>query len=206
VRARRISHGAGFTLIEAMTAVVIATVACSAMLLAVSQSLQASSAGIASSRANLVATDLMNEISAAQWVDRSDPTHWGPETGEVSAQKIRAAFNDLDDYDGWSGTPQTHAGQTYDTLEKTFFPAVSGEDYGAFTCSVSVQCVSSTGVVVPHDQTTPRRVTVQITCDNKPVATLVRTFQSSKSASVLGSDHWSDPTLVEPIATVQTVP
>ena len=143
----------GFTLPEALAAVVIVTVAGSATLLAVSQSIQASLAGTDTARVNLLVQDLMDEITTCWWADTTSPTHWGPEAGETNSKKTRASFNDLDDYDGWSGPPQTKTGQTYDSLQQSLFPTVASHDYANYTCSVKVEYVSAAGDVLAAGQT-----------------------------------------------------
>src|SRR5262245_18021015 len=105
----------GFSLIEAMTAVVLVGIACTAMLLSVSQAIQSSDSNQGVNRANGIAQDLMNEISACRWADSGSPQHRGPENGEVVAGS-RAGFTDLDDYDRWSGSPQTKSGLSFDAM------------------------------------------------------------------------------------------
>jgi MSHA pilin protein MshD len=50
-----------------------------------------------------LADDLMAEILKAKYVDPGSSPTFGPETGESGTS--RAAFNDVDDYNGWSEQP-----------------------------------------------------------------------------------------------------
>ncbi|MBI3463941.1 MAG: hypothetical protein HY000_12915 [Planctomycetes bacterium] len=187
-----------------MVGLMIVAVACGAMLLATGQSLQASKASITTCRANLLAQELMNEISAMRWADRDQPQHWGPEAGEADT-KTRAAFDDLDDYDSWTGPPQTRNGQKYAELQNQLFPWVTSHEYDAYTCSVRVRYVSADGKVLPSDQTSPfREVTVEVAQAGQPAERLTRVFQDH--SDLLGSTHWFNPTTVEPVAGVQIVP
>ena len=194
----------GFTLIEAMTAVVLTSIACSAMLYSVSQAIQASNASLGTSRANLLAQDLMNEISARRWADPSYPSHWGPESGETRT-KTRAAFNDLDDYDGWNGPPQTRYGVTYDTLQQQLFPNVKSHEFSPYTCTVHVKYVTSTGQDLPTGKTsTYRQVTVEVTHPDYAPEKLSRIFYDP--APLLGRTTWYDPNATERVAEVRIVP
>ena len=194
----------GFTLVEAMTAVLLVTVACTAMLLSVGQAMQASEANVDTCRANMLAQELMAEINTCRWADPTQPSHWGPESGEANT-KTRVAFNDLDDYDGWSGPAQTRDGQVYDTVQQKLFPKVKSHEYKQYTCSVSVRYVSATGAVLPAGLTSPyRQVTATVTRAGQPAHRLSQIFEDH--SGLLGSTHWFDPKAVEPVATVQIVP
>src|SRR5262245_26765921 len=118
----------GFSMIEAMTAVVLVGIACTAMLLSVSQAIQSSDSNQGVNRANGIAQDLMNEISACRWSDSQSPQQWGPENGETMSG-TRTGFNDLDDYDRWSGSPQTKSGLSFDAMQHQLFAAVRSDEY-----------------------------------------------------------------------------
>ncbi len=194
----------GFTLVEAMTAVIIVTVACSAMLLSVNQAMQASEAGQGTNRANLLAQDLMNEISTVRWSDPTEPGHWGLESDERNS-KTRATFDDLDDYDRWQGPPQTRDGRLYDALQSRLFPDVKSHEYSQYTLAVSVKYVSSSGQELASTKTSLyRRVTIEITHPNHAPHKLSQIF--SDPAPLLGRTHWFDPKAVEPPAKVKYVP
>lgn len=194
----------GFSLIEAITAVVIVTISCSAMLFSVSQAMQASDSSQAMNRANLLAQDLMNEISARRWSDPENPAHWGLEDGENTSAN-RAQFDDLDDYDRWSGPPQSRSGVLYDTLQHQMFPAVHSSDYSQYRCSVRVEPVSVAGQVsVNETAVSPyRRVTVQVAHPQIRTVTITRTFVNL--APLLGRANWYDPQVVEPKASVTII-
>lgn len=194
----------GFSLIEAMTAVALVTVSCSAMLLSVSQAMQASVASQGTSRANMLAQELMTEISACRWADPKEPNHWGPESDETRT-KTRAAFDDIDDYDGWSGPPQTRDGIDYDSWQRKLFPSVTSHEYREYICSVSVQFVSSYGQVVSAEKPSLyRQVTVEVKHPKHAPQKLSQIFYDP--APLLGRTHWLDPKVKEPVAKVTIVP
>ena len=206
MRPRRFSSSRlrGFSLVEAMTAVTLTAIACSAMLLSVSTAMQASEASRGSSQANMLAKELMTEISACQWADPTEPSHWGPETDET-ATPTRASFDDLDDYDGWAGAPQTRDGVTYDQLQQALFPAVTSHNYRDYTLSVCVQYVTSTGQSSPVGKVSLyRQVTVEVTHPKHAPQELSRIFYDP--SRLLGRKHWFDPKLKEPVAEVTIVP
>jgi hypothetical protein len=185
-----------------MTAVTLVGIACSAMLLSVSQAMQASEAGRGTSRGNMLAQELMTEISACRWSDPTQPRRWGPESDEIG--KTRIAFDDIDDYDGWSGPPQTRDGVTYDALQTALFPAVTSHEYRDYACSVSVQYVSSTGQVLTGKISLYRQVTIEVTHPHHSPQRLSRIFYDP--APLLGRTQWFDPDLKEPVARVRIVP
>jgi hypothetical protein len=195
------SRRPGFSLVEAMTAVTLVTVACTAMLLSVSQALQATEASRGSSQANMLAQELMTEISACRWADPTQPSHWGPESNEIGTTRV--AFDDLDDYDGWTGPPQTRDGVTFDELQQAIFPAVSSHEYRDYTCAVSVQFVSATGQPVAG-WSYYRQVTVEVTHPRHSPEKLSRIFYDP--APLFSRTQWFDPNLQEPVAAVQIVP
>lgn len=194
----------GFTLPEALIAVVIATLACTAMLLAVGQSMQASAVATETTRANLLAQDLMHEISTVLWADATDPSNWGLESDEP-ATGSRAGFDDLDDYDGWSGPPQTRDGVLYDDVQRSLFPQVSSHEYARYTCTVQVRPLSATGEVLAVGQSSPyRQVTIEVRSQGQAPHRLVRVF--ADHSGLLGQQHWFEPDATEPLANAQMVP
>ena len=198
------SGRAGFTLIEAMTAMAIVALACGATLLATGGSLQATKSSTTMTRAILLAQELMNEISAMHWADPNEPRHWGPESAETST-KSRSDFDDLDDYDGWTGPPQTRSGVLYDSLQQKLFPVVTTHEYSAYTCSVHVRYVSADGKVLPVGETSAfRQVTVEVAHEGEPTQKLSQVFQDY--SHLFGSQHWFKPNPSQPLATVQIVP
>jgi type II secretory pathway pseudopilin PulG len=93
----------GTSLIE----VVVSTVIVGVLIVATLNALGAatSSSRTAGNRAVAIglADDLMAEIVKAKYVDPGNSPVFGPETGETT----RNAFNDVDDYNGWSEQPPT---------------------------------------------------------------------------------------------------
>jgi MSHA pilin protein MshD len=91
------------TLIE----VVVSTMIVGVLMVAVLNTLGAAtkSSQAAGNRAVAIglADDLMAEVLKAKYVDPGASPVFGPETGESGSS--RAAFNDVDDYNGWSEQP-----------------------------------------------------------------------------------------------------
>ena len=184
-----------------MAALLISGMACSAIMLAVSQSLQVSAGGADNCCAGLLAQELMFEISASKWADPTTPDHWGPEPDEARFGN-RAAFDDLDDYDGWTGLPQTRSGREYDSLQKERYPTVQSHKYATYRCGVKVDYVSSGGQALPpQKKSLYRQVRVLIYRDDRVVYELKRIFR--KHDSLLGREYWFEPNLVEPRAEVR---
>src|SRR5687768_17333963 len=95
------SFRGGFTIVEASVAVLLVGVLLSSSIatvgaLAQSRRVQADRRG-----GYALAQQLMSEIMALPFADPDQPVAFGPETGESS----RAAFDDVDDYNGYTGTP-----------------------------------------------------------------------------------------------------
>lgn len=92
-----------FTLLEAL----VSTFVVSVMLVAALNTLGASKLGAHrmedSARGVLLAQALMAEILPQSYLDPVDPPQFGLEAGEVAG--IRATFDDVDDYHGWSSSP-----------------------------------------------------------------------------------------------------
>jgi type II secretory pathway pseudopilin PulG len=193
------SRRSGFSMIEAVTAVGLVVIACSAMLYSVSQAIQASDSSQNTNRANALAQDLMTEVSACRWADSDSPQHWGPEQGETNLG-TRSAFDDLDDYDQWAGPVQTRSGVTYDALQYLLFPSVRSNEYAQYAARVAVEYVSSSGQVLVNGVSPYRRVTVTVTHPQDAPVTLRRVF--TDVAPLLGSTYWHNPNAVEPVATV----
>jgi prepilin-type N-terminal cleavage/methylation domain-containing protein len=103
-----ISHGGlkernGLTLIEVVVSSMIVGVLMVAVLKTlIGATLSSESAGNRAVAIGL-ADDLMTEILKAKYVDPGASPTFGLETGEGNTS--RAAFNDVDDYNGWSEQP-----------------------------------------------------------------------------------------------------
>lgn len=186
-----------------MTAVLIVALACGATMMATGQSLNASKDGVTKSRANLLAQDLMNEISACRWSDPSHPSHWGLEAGEDP--RTRAQFDDIDDYDGWSGLPQTRYGLTYGNLQRRLFPEVTSSEYDAYACSVHVQAVSADGQPLAAGSVSRyRKVAVEVSYTGQPIQELTQIFQDH--SLLLSRQHWFQPNAVQSPIPTRVVP
>jgi len=165
-----------FTVPEALAAMLIAGLASSALLLAAGHCLHATEAARQEAHASYLAEMLMNEISACRWADADQPDNWGPEPGEDLGPG-RTLYDDLDDYDGWSGPPDTKNGTTLDALQTQYLPEASTRVFNSYTLSVTVQYVTETGQPVSRLQTTPfRQVTVTVSQGSRVLYTLTRTF------------------------------
>ena len=102
-------HGAstcranGFTLVEVVLAMVVISVMLTAALRVTGASVMAQTASADRLRAVGLAQDLMAEIVSKKYADPVSLGIWGPELTEVLAG--RTAFNDVDDYSGYSESP-----------------------------------------------------------------------------------------------------
>jgi hypothetical protein len=172
---------AGFTLPEALAAMMITGLACSALLYAVSGAVALSHTGGANTRAMLLAQAIMDEISACQWADPDDVTHWGAEPGETETNRL--AFDDIDDYDGLNETPpRTRDGQAFDEWQKQHFPAVQARPYANLRWEVNVRPVDPADLVralSPGASSPYRRVTVRVTAPHQTPQELTRVFSDS---------------------------
>jgi hypothetical protein len=145
----------------------------------------------------------MNEISAVAWADADEPDHWGTESGEANT-KTRADYDDLDDYDGWTGPPQTRSGLVYDKLLQRVFPDVGCRPYEKYTCSVRVRYIDARGMALAAGQVSDyRQVTVTVGHAGRPPHELKRVFVDH--SGLLGDDDWFDPSVRRQSAHVQYV-
>ncbi len=166
----------GFSLPEALIAMLIAGLASSALLLSAGYCLHATEAAREDTQATLLAQMLMNVISACRWADADAPAHWGPESGELSGPG-RTLFDDLDDYDGWSGPPQTRDGVRLESIQQQEFAGVQLHPFRDYSLSVEVIYATSTGEPVPGAQTsTFRKVTIAVSNQSRVVYQLERLF------------------------------
>jgi len=95
----------GFTIAEATISTVIVAVMLVAALntVGVSRTTQLKAALVG--RGQLLAEALMAEILQQSYQEPTDAVAFGLETGETAT--IRSAYDDVDDYQGWSATPPT---------------------------------------------------------------------------------------------------
>lgn len=100
----------GYTMIEvAMSTFVMAVLLIAAMNVAGS-SIKSQHDNSTNSRSNLIAKSLMSEIVNRPFEDLNQTPGFGLESGESSSN--RSAFDDVDDYNGWSKAPPEDASGT----------------------------------------------------------------------------------------------
>jgi MSHA pilin protein MshD len=92
-----------FTLAEAVISTVIVAVMFVAALTTVGTSKITQHKAALVSRGRMFAESLMSEILEQSYQNPTEPHVFGLETGEAGA--TRAAYNDVDDYNGWSESP-----------------------------------------------------------------------------------------------------
>ncbi len=98
----------GFTLVDLILVIIIVAIAIPPMLTLFIQLVSGSTFGVTVSRANALASTLREEIQSKKWDENTPPPdlnlppslNLGPETGES-----RAAFDDVDDFDGLDESP-----------------------------------------------------------------------------------------------------
>lgn len=112
-------------------------------------------------RAMLLAQDLMSEIFQQSYIEPDEPDGLiGPEAEENSLK--RDLFDDVDDYDGWSASPPEQKDGT----------ALS--DFDGWRRSVAVDWVNPANAAEEQGADTGvKRITVSVTFDDLPLATLV---------------------------------
>lgn len=93
---RRFPVRRGLSLVEALVAVTVTTVAGAALLTSIGAAVQSSTLGVRSAVARGLAEQMMDEISAKRFPSPLDPSPSGA---------TRSTFDDIDDYDGWSASP-----------------------------------------------------------------------------------------------------
>ena len=99
----RLHRPKGMSLVEAVISMGIVSVMMVAALQMVGASAQTRQAHASQRRAPALARDLMAEILPNAYCEPDDTPVFGPETGETGGD--RTAFDDVDDYDGWSSQP-----------------------------------------------------------------------------------------------------
>ena len=91
-------------MLESLLAVAVTAVAGGALLTSLSSSIQSSSAAADTLVAQGLAEQLMDEVTSVRFSDGTDPIMVGLEL-PGSAGSSRSAFDDIDDYAGWSSRP-----------------------------------------------------------------------------------------------------
>jgi MSHA pilin protein MshD len=114
-----------------------------------------------------LASQLMTEILASDYIDTGDTPVFGLETGETGSS--RALFDDVDDYHGWSESP----------VEDKDGAAISG--LSGWTRAVTVQWVDPSNVAtVAGAESGLKRITVTVT-DSQGRTTTVTSLRGSSS-------------------------
>ncbi|MEO2013245.1 MAG: hypothetical protein ABGZ53_02640, partial [Fuerstiella sp.] len=93
----------GITLIEVSVSSVLVGMIVVTSLKCLAMSVHTSGAAVNRTQANLLAEDLMEEILEQDYSDPDDTPVFGIETAESTS--VRADWDDVDDYDGWSASP-----------------------------------------------------------------------------------------------------
>ena len=109
---RRFASSTGFSLVEALVALTITTVAGSALLLGIDSSLQTTNEALEQTIAIGMAQQLINEVLGARYtedmvgtpLDAYDPDPYDPATTPPSTQ-TRELFEDIDDYNKYTNQP-----------------------------------------------------------------------------------------------------
>jgi prepilin-type N-terminal cleavage/methylation domain-containing protein len=156
----------GFTLTEAMMAVVVLGIAAASLLLPFISGAAVRAEGVNRTLAARLASDLMEQILRLPFHDPDGGTSLGPESGEA----VPAGFDNIDDYHNYSEVQ----GQVKD-INGAFFTD-NDSRYTNFSRNVICEYV----YVPPQpDESDPAkcefiRVTVQVNHSGKQMATVVR--------------------------------
>lgn len=95
------------TLLECVAASLILAVIAVAAVRAAAGAAATQAASSRSVTATLLAQSLLSEIERTPYIDPSKPATLGRDAGESASNKT--AFDDVDDYDGWSESPPQDA-------------------------------------------------------------------------------------------------
>ena len=138
----------GFTLVEAAISIAIVGGLVVASLYALGGAARGRSVQTAAAVGDGLAACLLSEILQCKYVDSTSPT-FGPETGETNG--TRSAFEDVDDYNGWTETPPQNKDGT----------TLTG--YTGWTRSVVVAWVAPATLAVSATDTGLKKITVTVT-------------------------------------------
>jgi hypothetical protein len=112
------------------------------------------------SRGMLLAQQLLEEILAQSYEEPVDPPSFGRESGESAVS--RAAFDDVDDYHGWSASPPQYKDGTV------------AVDLSGWQRSVIVERVKPTDLSqVVFVESGAKRITVRVARDDVDVGSLL---------------------------------
>jgi type II secretory pathway pseudopilin PulG len=108
---RLLCRPGGFTLIEALVATTVTVLAGSAILLALESSLRSTEMAREQSIGQGIAQQLLDEVACAKY----PPAGSAPQPPALGAGSSRAAFDDIDDYHGYSSVPADRWGRPLGT-------------------------------------------------------------------------------------------
>jgi type II secretory pathway pseudopilin PulG len=153
-------RGAAFSIVEAVISTIIVAFMLVAALSTVGASRRVQQKTSLADRGRLLAESLLTEILRQDYQDSDNPIVFGPEASESTA--TRAAFDDVDDYDGWSASPP--AGKDGAVLANA----------SGWTRTVAVVWIDPRHpAMVKSFETQAKRITVTAGYNNVPQATLV---------------------------------
>ena len=149
----------GFSVIEAVLSALVIGVMLVAVLNTVGAARSAQVWNVDRVRAMALASNLMAEIVDEAYADPTEVQLFGPEASELLAQ--RSAFDDVDDYNGWSKSPP-------EDLDGTPIPG-----YAGWTRSVTVSWATlGTPAASSLTDTGIKRITVTVSKRGVKIAEL----------------------------------
>lgn len=154
-------HGTrGFSLIETVLAMMLASGVVIAAMSVVTSSLRAEQWARQRVEGERLASELLAEVCALDFEESGSVGSFGREGVRETAATARSGLDDIDDFNGWTESPpQNHDGTVRD-------------DLAGWTCSVRVERVSvanPTGPAVTYDSRA-KRITVTASWRGVPVA------------------------------------
>jgi len=161
----------GLTLVESLVSMLIV----SGLLVSALNTLGAVNWGYANisnrAKGELLAQELAGEILEMEYAEPVDTPVFGTEAGESSTS--RAAYDDVDDYHGWTATPpQDHAGTV-----------LTGWDGWSRTVKVQYVQKNNVTLLAVSDQGA-KRITVTVKYQNKTQASLIAVRSGASSSTI----------------------
>jgi Tfp pilus assembly protein PilV len=153
---QRLSHRAGFTLIEAALVTTIISFGVLAMLQLLAAGTVSNHDGAEMSTAINLAKGVREMMVGLPIADPQTPTHWGAENGESLA-----TYDDVDDFDAKTYTPPIDARKT------------SLTEFGVWSQAIKVQSIDPNLLTstVPNGTTAAVRVTVTVARNGQTITT-----------------------------------
>lgn len=171
-RLNRLASGRlGFTLIEAVFAMLLVSVMFVAAMSATSASAIAQAHSADKGRGNLLAQALMSEIVVQPYADPNvNSTTLGPDPGDTTSPPTRSRFNDVDDYDGWFESPPQNRDGT--VIGSTNPDGSITSYYPGWSRKVSVVWVNPSNLTTAvSSESGVKRITVTVSHNNAVIAT-----------------------------------